>query len=239
MDALQTAIVDLTQLIATCHALRRPSPSEHAGEGDFRDRERRRLRAEFRRATTAYLKTLARREDGVFDDEALAACRVAAEEQMPRALAKARDLAALMNGETGSLGKLSAVRNDLWRLSHISIRLRQGVTALRHGNAGLDVQAADKAARRLQRHVRQALLSYALANLRSKKTSRGVAEARVAALARVDTRCLEDAESLTALESRIEGAQPLIGHGVYRALQDLGLDWPGEGTLPATTPLHS
>src|SRR2546425_3959079 len=89
MELLQTAVDDVGVLIATGRALSEQPPDTDLGADEGR------LRMQLRRAAGAYLDLLARRKHGVFDSEALAACRVAAEQQMPLALRAAPGLAAI------------------------------------------------------------------------------------------------------------------------------------------------
>jgi hypothetical protein len=76
VDLLENAIVDVTTLAATSRALRKTH-----SDGDLAERHklRARLRAELRRGTIAYIDTLARSKQGVFDSRALSSCRLAAE----------------------------------------------------------------------------------------------------------------------------------------------------------------
>ena len=124
MDLLRTAVVDITTLVATCHALK-SLPSE--GETVLQRKPRNRLRRDLKRGAVAYIDALARTRRGALDDALLCRCRVAAEKQMPHALAQQDLLVRIMVSEAGSLDGLAAARQDLWRLAHMAIYLSSGM----------------------------------------------------------------------------------------------------------------
>src|SRR6516225_11137299 len=93
MESLEAAAVDITRLIASSRAVRNVDIASLQGKAGAHHR---RLRVELEDATAAYLKTLARAADGVFDDAALMNCRLAAERCMPNAVASVDELVALM-----------------------------------------------------------------------------------------------------------------------------------------------
>lgn len=117
MDPLRPTVVDLTTMVATCHALK-SSPAE--GELVLPRKLRSRLRRDFKRGTVAYIDALARTRRGMVDEGLLCRCRVAAERQMPQALAHQESLGHIMANEAGSLDGLAAARQDLWRLAHMA-----------------------------------------------------------------------------------------------------------------------
>jgi hypothetical protein len=90
MDLLRTAVVDITTLVATGHALKSgPAEGDLATRGKLRSR----LRREIERATVAYIDALAGTKRGEVDDALICACRVAAEQQMARVMRPLLDLA--------------------------------------------------------------------------------------------------------------------------------------------------
>jgi hypothetical protein len=151
MDLLRTAVVDITALVATCHALK-SSPA--ARELALQRKQRNRLRRDIKRGTVAYIDALARTRRSAVDDALLAKCRLAAERQMPHALARQGLLGRIMANEAGSLDGLAATRQDLWRLAHVAIHLSTGMAALRASAASVDAKSADALAGRLRRRFR-------------------------------------------------------------------------------------
>lgn len=230
MDLLSTAVVDLITLVATCHALR---PAEGEAAAALQGAQRSRLRRDIKRATLAYIDTLARTKRGMVDDALLARCRVAAEQQMPRALEQQAWLARLMDHQAGSLDGLAAARQDLWRLAHMTVHLRLGMDALREQADTVNTKAADSLASRLRRRFRKALIAYARATLRDKASSgKPLAKARQAALEQVGKRGVAEAELLADIEADAVPARKLIWLGVTNPLLDLGLDWQGTAPEP-------
>ena len=228
MDLLRTAVVDVTTLVATCHALK-TVPAED-GE-DPQRKLRSRLRRDIKRGTVAYIDALARSRRGVVDDALLVKCRVAAERQMPHALAHQRLLGRIMTSEAGSLVGLVAARQDLWRLAHVAIHLNAGMASLRGSGATVDAKTADALAARLRRRLRKALVAYARTALRTKAPKgRLVIKARGAALAELGPHGASEAEWLADLEAGADGALKLLREGVTRPLLDLALDWQRAGS---------
>jgi hypothetical protein len=223
MDLLMTAVVDITTLVAACHALKFGSAE---GEEGLQRKLRNRLRRDIKRGTVAYIDALARTRRGAVDDALLAKCRVAAERQMPRALAHQEWLGRIMASEAGSLDGLAAARQDLWRLAHVAIHLSTGMAALRGSAARGDAKSADALASRLRRRFRKALIAYARAALRAKAPKgRLIVETREAALAEIGPRGAADAERLANIEAGVDPALSVIRQGVAKPLLDLTLDW--------------
>lgn len=220
MDLLQTAVDDVAVLIATGRALSEQPPDTDLGADEGR------LRMQLRRAAGAYLDLLARRKHGVFDSEALAACRVAAEQQMPLALQAAPGLAAMMSQRSGALEGVTAARNDLLRLAHIAVHLRRGTAALRHAGVDLDEAETRKLVKRLRRNLRESLVAYARAGMRGPDdVSPMLREARRAAIKLLRTHCVDDIERLAEIEARTPNLNaPILGR-ISGALRDLTLDW--------------
>jgi hypothetical protein len=162
MNLLRTAVLDITALVATCHALKL-SPAD--GDLLLQRKLRNRMRRDIKRGTVAYIDTLARTRRGVVDDALLCTCRVAVEQQMPHALAHQDSLARIMAREAGSLDGLVAARQDLWRLAHMAIYLSGGMATLRGSTA--DAQLADALARHLRRRFREPSIAYQRAALRT------------------------------------------------------------------------
>ena len=221
MDLLRTAVVDITTLVATCHALK-SLPSE--GETVLQRKPRNRLRRDLKRGAVAYIDALARTRRSEIDDALLRRCRVAAERQMRHALTHQVLLGRIMASEAGSLDGMPAARQDLWRLAHVAIHLNSGMATLRRCSA--DPKRADALARRLRRRFRKALIAYARAALRT-KTLKGrlTVQAREAALAEIGARGAAEAERLADLEAGADPAQNLLRQGVMIPLLDLALDW--------------
>jgi hypothetical protein len=223
MDLLTTAVVDITTLVATCHALK-PMPSE--SEAVLQRKRRKSLQRELKRGTVAYIDTLARTRRGVVDDALLRKCRIAAEQQLPRALAQQEWLARIMGSEAGSLDGLAAARQDLWRLAHVAIYLSRGMATLRGSSALVDTKLAEVLAVRLRRRFRKALTAYARAALRTRATKgRLVIKARAAALAEIGPRGAAEAERLADVEAAAGPTLSVIRQGVVKPLLDLALDW--------------
>lgn len=223
MDLLRTAVVDITTLVATCHAL-----MSTPGQGDLalQRKLRNRLRREIKRGTVAYIDALARTRRGVIDDAFLAACRRAAEQQMAQAIANQELLRRIMASEAGSLDGLAAARHDLWRLAHMAIYLRTGMATLRESGASVDARSAASLAARLRRRFRKALIAYARATLRTKEPrGRLIVAARAAALAEIGKRGTAQTERLSAIEAGGDPKHAVIRLGVTKPLFDLALDW--------------
>jgi hypothetical protein len=222
-DLLGTAVVDITTLVATCRALR---SDPLVRELDVRRKPLRRLRAELRRASVAYVDTLARSKRGVMDDELLASCRAAAEREMPQALRHQQELKRMMSTEPGALAGVAAARQDLWRLAHMAMYLRQGVAAMHDSDGIFDDAAARKMAGRLRRRLRRALIAYALVGHRSKEgADKVIVAAREAALGEIGKRGAEEADNLGRFEARGAPTQSIIAMGVVKPLYDLVVDW--------------
>lgn len=223
MELLRTAVVDITTLVAACHALK-SSPAE-GGQAPQR-KLRNRLRRDIRRATIAYIDALARTRQFVVDKALLDKCRLAAEWQMPHALAHQALLGRIMASEAGSLDGLAAARQDLWRLAHVAIHLSAGIAAMRASAASVDAKSADALAGRLRRRLRKALIAYARTALRAKASEgRLIAKAREAALAEIGPGGAAEAERLADSEAGVVPALSVIRLGVARPLLDLALDW--------------
>jgi hypothetical protein len=223
MDLLRTSVIDITTLVAACHALK-SSPTE--GAEVLQRKQRNRLRRDIKRGTVAYIDALARTKRGVFDDALLVKCRVAAEQQMLPALDQQALLGRLMTSEAGSLDGLAAARHDLWRLAHVAIQLSAGTAVLR-GSASLsDAKSADTLAGSLRRRLRKALIAYARAALNAKGAKgRAIIKARQAALVEIGARGAAEAQRLADVASGAEPGQTLLRQGVMRPLFDLALDW--------------
>jgi hypothetical protein len=220
MDLLRTSVIDITTLVAACHALK-ASPTD--GKEELQRKKRNRLRRDIRRGTVAYIDALARTKRGVFDDALLVKCRVAAEQQMLPALDHQALLGRLMASEAGSLDGLAAARHDLWRLAHVAIQLSAGTAVLRGSS---DAKSADALAGSLRRRVRKALIAYARAALNTKGAKgRAIIKARQAALVEIGARGAAEAQRLADVESGTEPGQTLLRQGVTRSLFDLALDW--------------
>jgi hypothetical protein len=185
---------------------------------------------------TACIDTLARAKRGVVDDALLAACRGAAEQQMPHAIAHQDLLGRMMESEDGALDGLAAARQDLWRLAHMAIYLRDGTTILRESGVSLDVKSVGSLAGRLRRRFRKALIAYAKASLRTEEPKgRRVVAARDAALAEIGERAASEADRLSEIEADGSPTQGAIRVGVTKALLDLSLDWQRGESGPTNT----
>jgi hypothetical protein len=223
MDLLRSAVVDITTLAATCRALKSsPLEGDLAVQGKLRSR----LRRELKRGTVAYIDTLARTKRTTIDEAFLATCRTASEKEMAHAMAHQRVLGRIMASEAGSLEGLAAARQDLWRLAHISIYLRVGMTNLGESDGPIDTKSALSLADRLRRRFRKALIAYARATLRTRHSAaRLIIAARAAALAEIGKRGAVDAERLADMEAAGDPAGTVIRLGVSKPLVDLALDW--------------
>lgn len=230
MDLLRTAVVDVTTLVATCHALK-SAPAE--GRGELQRKLHSRLRRDIRRGTVAYIDALARTRRGSVDAALLVKCRVAAEQQMPHALAHQELLGRIMTSEAGSPDATAAARQDLWRLAHVTIHLSPGMASLRGASVLTDANSAEPLATHLRRRLRKALVAYARTALRTKASGgKLVAKARLAALAEIGPRGAAEAERLADLEAGADPALSLLREGVTKPLLNLALDWtPAEPTF--------
>lgn len=223
MDLLRNAVVDITTLTATYRALTHGSL---AGKLGVRRKLRNRLRTELKQGVEAYVDALARSKRGVLDSGQLASCRLAAERQMPRALHHQWELSQVMKTVPGSLFGLAAARQDLWRLAHMAIYLRQGIAAMRDSGDDLDQGAVKKAGSLLRRKFTRGLVAYARASQRiSESEDHMIVAARKAALRAIGRRGTAAAESLGQFEADVGAAQTVIQRGVVKPLADLVLDW--------------
>lgn len=110
MDLLRTAVVDITTLVATCHALRSRSGVDELA---MQRKQRSRLRREIKGGTVAYIDVLARSRRGTVDEALIVECRLAAELQMPHAVEHQERLGHLLDHRAGSLDGLAAASRDL------------------------------------------------------------------------------------------------------------------------------
>jgi hypothetical protein len=237
MDLLCTAVVDITTLTATCRALAR---GPITGKLRVRHKLRKKLCKELRRGVEAYIDTLGRSKRAVLNGAHLASCRAAAEAQMPRSLRHERELSRLMSTAPGSMLGVAAARQDLWRLAHLAIHLRQGVAALRASVGNVVEQATKKSGWRLRRRLTRALTDYARACQRdSANEDHMIATARKAALRTIGTRGRSEADGLGRIEATVGATHTVIRLGVVKPLADLVLDWrplanaAGHQLLPA------
>lgn len=223
MDLLRTAVVDITTLTATYRAL---THGPLAGTLGLRHRLRDKLRAELKRGVEAYIDALARSKHGVVDVGRLAAYRVAAEREMPRALRHQADLARLMKTTAGSLFGVAAARQDLWRLAHMAVHLRQGVDAMQDARGDGDRKSIKGEGSQLRRRFTRGLIAYARASQRvSDSDSHMMIVARRAALLAMGECVTAEAASLGQREADEGETHTAIRSGVVKPLSDLVLDW--------------
>jgi len=145
---------------------------------------------------------------------------------MSHAISHQELLCCVMGSEAGSLGGLTAARQDLWRIAHMAIYLRIGIATLAESGDSAEYKSARSLAGRLRRRLRKALVAYARVSLRT-KDSKGplIAAARLAALAEIGKRGAAEAERLSAIESGGDPTHTVIGSGVAKPLFDLAVDW--------------
>lgn len=227
MDLLQEAVVDITTLVSTGQALRRAQADAHAGQRSAHEaRRHERLRKQVRQAALAYIDKLARAKRGQVDARLLAACRLAAERQMPQALRLQPRLALMLASQPDGLSGAAAARQDLWQLARITNHLRMGTSALRQAGAWLKTDPAAHWAGRLRRRLRRALAAYGADLLRDAGDGpMRVLSARQAARQVLADKGLADAQRLARVEQAHEQEPALIQQGVWRPLRDLMLDW--------------
>lgn len=227
MDLLGIAVVDITTLVASCHALKSgPLPDGPASQRKLRNR----LRRELKRGTLAYIDALARTRRVAVDDPLLLACRKAAERQMAHAIARQQWLRDIMVAEPGALEGFAIARQDLWRLAHMAAYLRIGMAAWHDVGNPVDAKPAEAMADRLRRRLRKAMIAYARATLRAKGSrTQQITTARAAALAAIGKRGAAEAEGLSHIEAGGGAADAFLRQGVTKALFDLGLDWQRPG----------
>jgi len=230
MDFLTTAVVDITTLTATYRAL---THGPLAGTLGLRHRLRDKLRAELKQGVEAYIDALARSKHGIVDARRLAAVRVAAEREMPLPLRHQADLGQLMKTAPGSLFGVAAARQDLWRLAHVAIHLRQGVAEMQAARGDLDRKSIKKAGSLLRRRFTRGLIAYARASQHiSDSDSHMMVAARKAALLAIGKRATAEAASLGQLEADGGATHTVIRSGVVKPLADLVLDWGQLETWP-------
>lgn len=221
MDLLTTAVVDITTLVASRHALRAAVGAElPAAER----RLHKALRRELRRGALAYVDELARARRGIVDAKLLAACRLAAERELPRARGQQESLSRMLASQPGALAGVAAARNDLWRLAHLATRLRYLVAALREAGRWDGAARARRAATTLRRRLRKALAAYARVLLVAEGAG-GLVDARQAAGSAIGARGATAAAHLASIGEQLPPPLPQAGGDVVAALHDLALDW--------------
>ena len=215
---LHEAVVDIT-ILACLHAALRERP-----HGDVSDppRPRRAMRHEVHGATLAYIDVLARARTRDVEAGLLQACRVAAEQQMPRALGQQARLASWLMARPGGLQGLAAARHDLWRLAHLALHLRLGTMALRACDTGSATDRPRDPAARLRRRLRKALVAYARQLLAQPADLAG---ARQAALQMLGRRAVGLARRLARIEAALELQPARLRLGLLQPLRYLELDW--------------
>jgi hypothetical protein len=161
--------------------------------------------------------------------KALAACRVAAEQRMPKAIAAEKTLRALMTHESGALEGFASARHDLWRLARLAISLRDA-TGRGEGDAR-NAKALRKSAKQFAKRLRRALVGYVRAAVRSDgSTGAAIAEARRAAL---DELGLDRGAATGSTDASGGSTSPTFGAGLSRGLYDLAADWSDAGPSDA------
>jgi hypothetical protein len=129
MGLLRTAVVDVTSLVATSHALK---PDQAKAGEEIQRKLHSRLCRDIKHGTVASIDALGMTRRGLLDDMQFAKCRVAAELQMPHAIAHQGMLGRIMTSEARSLDGMAAARQDLRRLAHLAVNLGANArTALR------------------------------------------------------------------------------------------------------------
>lgn len=221
MDALESAVVDITLLVATARALAQPAVPD---EKPRRRRERLALRRELKRAVASYVAVLSRSEPDQAEQRLLDRCRVEAERQMPGALARQAELDAMLRHEPDSLRSFTSSRHDLWRMSHVAMHLNLGTRMLRCAGVQSKVLGKRGPARRVQRHLRRAIEKYVKTLIRGDRHDYDVIAARRAATRQLDDRCQAAADAV-AQSTNIEMARRVLSHGVSRPLRHLVMDW--------------
>ena len=215
MQELEVAMVDITLLIATCRAAR--ELRAHAMSAHLRAHWHH-LCTEVKRATLAYVNAFSQA-----DNATVAACRAAAEREMPGALASPHELRALLEREPGWIDGSTVVRVDLSRLCHLEIRMSE---------AGADTgsltdrrrRRVEKASQYVQQRLRWAILAYARASLRG-PGEYAIHRARNAAAGQLDGHCVDAVARLARSPGVGRGPLSLIQRGVARPLRRLRKDW--------------
>jgi hypothetical protein len=208
VDILETAVVDVSWLLATARALGRSGSDGPRG-----------LRPELRRAVAAYLRALAKAKLDAPADAVLGACRVAAESEMTKSLQRVDELRAMMTARPGALEGFAQVRHDLWRLARIAAQSRRSAAHLR----GIDAVAIVDV-KRLGKRLRKALGAYARASMRGDHATM-VGRARRAACGALGTKVSGNAKRLSLLACQTEEATGFVDETLLRSLSDLLLDW--------------
>lgn len=212
--------MDITTL-ACLHVALREGPQRDVSNPP---RARRALRREVHGATLAYIDVLARVRPRDVEAGLLQACRVAAEQKMPRALRQQARLSSWLMARPGGLQGLVAARQDLWRLAHLALHLRLGTMALCACDAWSATDPTQDWAARLRRRLRKALVAYARQLLAQPADLTG---ARQAALLMLGRRAAELARRLARAESAFEVQPARLRVGLMQALRHLELDWTG------------
>jgi hypothetical protein len=228
LKVLETAVVDICTLVATCHALK-VSASASGGDSAMPQGLRRLLRRQLKSGTLAYLGKLARAKHEEPEDSLLARCRRAAEEEMADALSHQAWLSRIMRGQRGALQGLAAARQDLWRLTHLAAQLRAGALALDPFERPGDEERAKRVLRRLRRRLRKALVTYADTLLGvPAATGRQITRARRRALAEIGTQGPLEVRRLTRLTHGQDAASTALWSVLLKSLGELALDWSAE-----------
>jgi len=227
MEKLDLALDDLAGLLELYRALRddaRTSTLRRDVEG-FR-----RLQREIAAAADAYAATLIASAAGEVTGPRITRCRKAALAKMKSAVAKQRELAALVNQK-----RLPAptVQADVAQLVALSLQCRAAVAALA-ASPTVDNKAAEAIGNKVLVDLREATLLY-LARARDSATSDGGA-ARVAVVALLE-RTGPHAAELARLQhdgaEAAEGAGNILAQDVNTMLHRTARDWDVGAEPPA------
>jgi hypothetical protein len=220
MEDLEVVLTDIAVLIATCRAAR--ELRAHAMSAHLRAYWHH-LVTELKRATLAYAQVFARSEQADDVEGGIAACRAAAEREMPAAIAFQHELRAMMEHDPDARHNSSLVLHDLSRLFSLAFCLRQGGRELGCSATNRHRRHVRKAVDDVQVHLRRAICAYAHASLKGARDS--IAKARVAATAHLGRPCIATVCGLARLQVGHGAPRSLIERRVSRPMRHLRKDW--------------
>ena len=217
MDKLDTALDDLDGLLEAYRAL-----GDDSRDSPIRRRpdDLKQLRRELAAAADAYASALIASAGGDVSQKRINKCRRDAQALMKSAIARQKDLAALVNTQRQPA---PAVRDDLRQLVTLSLHCRTAVAALA---PTVDTRAAEAVANKVLVELREATLLY-LANARDSSDA-GTAQPRaavVALLEKTQAHAAEIVELGPVADERSESLGMTLSKNVGALLQKTAHEW--------------
>jgi hypothetical protein len=152
MEKLETALDDLDGLLEVCRALSDDNRTGSLRGGD----DRRQLQREIAAAADAYAATLIASAGGDVTTERIKKSRKNAQAQMKGAVARQKELAALVNQQRLPAAR---IREDVKQLVTLSLQCRAAIAALT-ASPGVDSKLAEGLANKVLVEMREATLTY-------------------------------------------------------------------------------